>query len=66
MVDFFDQKKLATQVIDVLQRPVDFAGLGANARKEAVARYDIKTVSLPRYAQLLKEVIWTYRSRDSH
>ncbi|MDA3887776.1 MAG: glycosyltransferase [Allgaiera sp.] len=49
LVDFFDPGALAAQVTQVLARPDDFAGLGRQARDDAVARYDFLTVTLPEH-----------------
>ena len=48
LVDFFDPKALAQQVIALCDDPVKRAGLGAAARAFAVANYDLQTRCLPR------------------
>jgi glycosyltransferase involved in cell wall biosynthesis len=49
LVDFFDPKALARQVVDVLERPQDFAHLGPAARRHVVAEYDFLTKCLPEH-----------------
>jgi len=52
LVDFFDVRALAKAVIGLLEQPVLRHQLGAAARKEVVAKYDLKTISLP------KQIAW--------
>lgn len=47
LVDFFDPEALAAQVVEVLARPGDFAGLGPRARADVVTQYDFLTATLP-------------------
>ncbi|MGB5863387.1 MAG: glycosyltransferase family 4 protein [Sulfitobacter sp.] len=47
LVDFHDPAALARQVVDVLERPADFAHLGPAARKHVVENYDFLTKCLP-------------------
>jgi len=47
LVDFHDPAAIARQVIEVLERPDDFAHLGLAARKHVVAEYDFLTKCLP-------------------
>ncbi|MEP1767362.1 MAG: glycosyltransferase family 4 protein [Sulfitobacter sp.] len=49
LVDFHNPAAIAQQVIDVLERPKDFAHLGAAARKHVVAEYDFLTKCLPEH-----------------
>jgi glycosyltransferase involved in cell wall biosynthesis len=49
LVDFHDPKVLARQVIEVLERPQDFAHLGPAARKHVIAEYDFLTKCLPEH-----------------
>jgi len=48
LVNFFDVKKLASEVCALLDDPEERARLGANARAFAQANYDLQTVCLPR------------------
>ena len=48
LVDFFDGKKLAETVADVLACPDLQAALGAAARAHAIANYDLNRICLPR------------------
>lgn len=47
LVDFFDHKALADQVVDVLANPRAYAHLGPAARASVVERYDFLTRCLP-------------------
>lgn len=47
LVDFFDSDALARQVVDVLSRPGDYAGIGPAARAHVVETYDFHTRCLP-------------------
>lgn len=49
LVDFFDPKALARQVVEVLERPQDFAHLGPAARRHVVAEYDFLSKCLPEH-----------------
>lgn len=49
LVDFHNPQALAKQVIEVLERPQDFAHLGPAARKHVVAEYDFLTKCLPEH-----------------
>lgn len=49
LVNFHDPAALARQVIEVLERPQDFAHLGPAARKHVVAQYDFLTKCLPEH-----------------
>jgi glycosyltransferase involved in cell wall biosynthesis len=49
LVDFHNPEALAQQVIDVLERPEDFAHLGPAARKHVIAEYDFLTKCLPEH-----------------
>lgn len=48
LVNFFDPKNLAAQVIDLLQNPIERERLGKAARDYAVAHYDLDSVCLPK------------------
>ncbi|MCX7566008.1 glycosyltransferase family 4 protein [Sulfitobacter sp. F26169L] len=49
LVDFHDPAALARQVIEVLERPADFAHLGPAARQHVIAEYDFLTKCLPEH-----------------
>jgi glycosyltransferase involved in cell wall biosynthesis len=48
LVDFFDYDQLATEVVNLLDDPERRASLGQQARSFAKARYDLKTVCMPK------------------
>lgn len=54
LVDFFDAQALADAVCDALARPQAFEPMRAAARRDMVARYDLRGVCLPRYLRLLE------------
>jgi len=49
LVDFLDPAALARQVVQVLERPQDFAHLGPAARRHVIAEYDFLTKCLPEH-----------------
>jgi glycosyltransferase involved in cell wall biosynthesis len=55
LVDFFDANALATQVCEVLATPGRFDAMRMAARATVARRFDLKTVCLPAYDQLLAE-----------
>lgn len=55
LVDFFDIEGLAAKVCDVLENPKIFDRLRQRARQTVLNQFDLQTVSLPAYAQLLDE-----------
>lgn len=55
LVDFFDANALATQVCEVLATPGRFDAMRLAARETVIRRFDLKTVCLPAYDQLLAE-----------
>ncbi len=57
LVDFFDPKALAAQVIDVLARPAEFAHLGAAARAHVVENYDFLTRCLPEHIAQINALV---------
>ena len=59
LVDFFDHSALATQVIDVLKRPKDFAHLGKAAREHVVQNYDFLTKCLPEHIAQINALVPT-------
>jgi glycosyltransferase involved in cell wall biosynthesis len=48
LVDFFDPARLAEETVALLDNADERARLGRNAREFAVARYDLRSVCLPR------------------
>jgi glycosyltransferase involved in cell wall biosynthesis len=54
LVNFFDVKGLAQEVVQLLESPKERQRLGANARKFAVENYELKTVCLPRQLAWVK------------
>jgi glycosyltransferase involved in cell wall biosynthesis len=57
LVDFHDHEALARQVIEVLERPGDFARLGQAARDHMVERYDFTTRCLPRHVARINSLL---------
>jgi glycosyltransferase involved in cell wall biosynthesis len=55
LVDFFDSKKIADRVSDVLAAPQDFVTLGINAREQVRVDYDLRRVTLPTQMRLLTD-----------
>lgn len=53
LFDFFDVAALSKQVIEVLDKPKSFAGLGVQARKTVIERYDLNSKCLPELVKLL-------------
>jgi len=49
LVDFHNPQALARQVIEVLEKPKDFAHLGPAARKHVIEKYDFLTKCLPEH-----------------
>ena len=54
LFDFFDSKALVDKVVSVLTRPKEFASMRKRARNTVVSRYDLSTVCLPRWLQILR------------
>jgi glycosyltransferase involved in cell wall biosynthesis len=59
LVDFFDVEGLAEKIATALAKRDDSAinGIRAAARQTAVARYDVNTVTLPAYLDLLRSLL---------
>lgn len=57
LVDFLRPEALAAQVIEVLERPRDFAHLGPAARARAVAAYDFHTRCLPVHVERMNSLL---------
>jgi glycosyltransferase involved in cell wall biosynthesis len=52
-VDFFSPREIADRVDEVLDHPTRMASLGLAARADAVARFDLSSVTLPRWLQII-------------
>lgn len=59
LVDFFDTKNLAAQVVSLLQNPVERERLGSAAREFVQAHYDLHGMSLP------KQLAWVQSLWDA-
>ncbi len=59
LVDFFDPEAIAAQVVEVLERPRDFAHLGPAARQHVVDTYDFHTVCLPEHIRQINALVKT-------
>ena len=57
LVDFHDHDALARQVIEVLDRPADFAHLGAAARQHMVETYDFARHCLPEHIARINSLV---------
>ncbi|MDP5220681.1 glycosyltransferase family 4 protein [Ruegeria sp. 2205SS24-7] len=57
LVDFFDPGALATQVIDVLANPGDYAHIGPAARAHVVSTYDFTTRCLPEHIRQMNSLV---------
>ncbi|MEO9894762.1 MAG: glycosyltransferase family 4 protein [Paracoccaceae bacterium] len=57
LVDFFDPKALAAQVVEVLNAPEKFAHLGPAARQSVVSRHDFLTVCLPEHIRQINALV---------
>ena len=53
LVDFFDASGLADAVVEALESPTRFAAIRAAARQTIVERFDLTTICLPRWLQLV-------------
>lgn len=53
LVDFFDVDALADRICSVLRDPTASAPIRAGARAHVIANYDLKTVCLPAYLELI-------------
>lgn len=56
LVDFFDRKAIAATVSEALANRTALRGLTEQARKDAVARYDLAKVCLPAQLRLVADV----------
>ena len=60
LVEFFDHRALADQVIAALAQPSRHAHLREAARATAVARYDLASICLPQQMQLIERLAAGY------
>ncbi|WP_010312813.1 glycosyltransferase [Synechococcus sp. CB0205] len=56
LVDFFDQDRLTSSVVSVIQSPERFASMRHRARASVVSGYDLKTHCLPAQIELVKSL----------
>jgi glycosyltransferase involved in cell wall biosynthesis len=54
LLDFFDIEALSNTTIEALTHPDRFRQMRAQARTDALARYDLKTVCLPRMIKIVE------------
>jgi glycosyltransferase involved in cell wall biosynthesis len=57
LVDFLDPAALARQVVEVLERPQDFADLGPAAREHMVRTYDFRSQTLPVHIEKINTLL---------
>lgn len=57
LVDFHDHSALARQVIEVLERPQDFAQFGHAARQHVIKHYDFLTKCLPEHVKMMNSLL---------
>jgi glycosyltransferase involved in cell wall biosynthesis len=55
-VDFFDPDGIARAVVDALAKPRKYRKIRERARLDAIARYDLKTVSMPGLTRLFESL----------
>lgn len=56
LFDFFNKEQLINQVCEVLEHPKKFEQIRINARDYISKNYDIKTICLPKQAELIESV----------
>lgn len=56
LVDFFDVDTLARQISEALQNPASTVTMRRNARRSVVAKYDLKSISLPAHLALIQRL----------
>ena len=56
MVDFFDVEALSARLVDALSAPDRYRTMRVQARADAIARYDLSTVCLPRMVALAESM----------
>jgi glycosyltransferase involved in cell wall biosynthesis len=57
VVDFFDRQGLADRIDAVLDHPDRMQALRDNARQTIIDQYDLRTVILPNYLELIDRVM---------
>ena len=57
LVPFFDKDALAASVIGALEKPKAYAGLRAAARQSILDAYDLKTICLPAWLNLIETTV---------
>jgi len=57
LVDFFDIQAISSRMIEVLSEPRVYETLRANARRDAIERYDLKRVCLPQQIQVVERLL---------
>lgn len=57
LVDFFAAKGIADSICQVLSHPERFQALGEKARQTVIERYDLNTVTLPRWVKCILEQV---------
>lgn len=57
LVDFFDPEEIARTTVEALEKPSLFADIRTAARRTAIDRYDLHSVSLPRQKALLARMM---------
>ena len=57
LVDFFDKAGLADRVSEALARPERFRGVRRAARETVLARYDLRSICLPRQLAVVADLI---------
>jgi len=58
LVDFFDVPGWSAALTDALAHPGAYAGMRKAAREMVRARYDLRSVCLPRQIDLLTRLAW--------
>ena len=61
LVDFFDQKGLADRIDQVLDHPDRMQAVRDQARAAIIAKYDLKTICLPRHLALIETLAQGHR-----
>ena len=56
LVDFFSPQQVAARVIDALANPAEHQALRAQARRDAIEKFDLHTVCLPAGVRLLQRL----------
>jgi glycosyltransferase involved in cell wall biosynthesis len=56
LVDFFNPKDIAEQVVQALESPGDFSAIRQRARQTILERYDLKRICLPQHLAYINEL----------